>query len=313
MTNSVLTIFTLASGRSGTHFLYQLFRRNAADCCCRHEPYGFNPSMFGRPIYDRAVGDTDAIRKLAERKARIIRRCGQPVYVETSHAFLKSWSDVAAELFPDLKLVHLVRDPLKVAKSEANRHQWLDWFHFPLRNYRGGDGRLYPRWALTTLEPIYQAVGCMSATKYTGSEPAKAHGAFRFTHAPYEQPLTLFQRYVIQWIEIENRAMRFLDRFNKHADCITLQSPHELNDAARVRKMFDFLGVKLRRPAIDTAGRQNRNPRPTVITDREREEFAAVVARLPPSELAIFHKEPYAGMRFLDCLRIYSSSPPFTN
>jgi hypothetical protein len=284
---TVLTIFTLASGRSGTHFLYQLFRRNAADCCCRHEPYGFNPSMFGRPIYDLAVGDMAAIRRLAERKALIISRCGKPVYVETSHAFLKSWSDLAAELFPDLKLVHLVRDPLKVAKSESNRHEWLDWFHFPLRNYRGGDGRPYPRWALTTFEPIYQHFG--------------------------GKKLSLFQRYVIQWIEIENRAMRFLDKFKKHADCITLQSPHELNDSKRVREMFDFLGLALRRPTIDLGGWQNRNPRPTVIADHEREEFAQVVARLPASELAIFHKEPYVGMPFLDCLRCYSSASPFTN
>lgn len=273
----MLTIFTLASGRSGTHFLYELFRRNAADCHARHEPYGWNPSMFGRPIYDLAVGDIAAIRRLAERKARIIRGCGKPAYVETSHAFLKSWSDVAAELFPDLKLVHLVRDPLKVAKSEANRHAWLDWFRFPLRNYRGGDRRLYPRWALTTLEPIYQ----------------------HFT----AQTLSLFQRYVVQWIEIENRAMRFLDKHRKHDACFTLQSPHELNDPARVRAMFDFLGVKLRRQTLDLGGRQNRNPRPTVISERERDEFAAVVARLPPEYIEIFRREPYAKMETLECLR----------
>ncbi len=279
----MLTIFTLASGRSGTHFLYELFRRNAADCCARHEPYGWNPSMFGRPIYDLAVGDTAAIRRLAERKARIIRNCGKPLYVETSHAFLKSWCDIAAELIPELRLIHLVRDPLKVAKSEANRHAWLDWFHFPLRNYRGGDGRRYPRWALTTLEPIYQ--------HFAG------------------QKLSLFKRYVIQWIEIENRAMRFLDTYNKHADCFTLQSPHELNDPVRVRAMFDFLGVKLRRESLDLGGSQNRNPRPTVITDREREEFAAVVARLPPEYLELFRREPYRGMEMLECVRSAHVAP----
>jgi hypothetical protein len=273
----VLTIFTLASGRSGTHFLYELFRRNAADCCCRHEPYGWNPSMFGRPIYDRAVGETASIRRLVERKAGIIGRCGQAAYVETSHAFLKSWCDLALEFFPNLKLVHLVRDPLKVAKSEANRHEWLDWFHFPLRNYRGGDGRKYARWALTTLEPIYQHVA--------------------------DSPLTLFQRYAIQWIEIENRARQFLDKFDKHAECITFESPRELNDTARVREMFDFLGVKMRGLTIDLGGRQNRNPRPTVITDRERSEFAQVVSGLPASHLEIFRREPYTSMPWMECLR----------
>src|SRR5262245_13682305 len=107
-----ITIFTLASGRSGTHFLYELIHRNARDCAARHETYGFNPSMFGRPIYDRAVGRHEPTRKLLARKQRIVNRCGASVYVETSHAFLKSWCDLALEFFPHIKLVHLVRDPL---------------------------------------------------------------------------------------------------------------------------------------------------------------------------------------------------------
>ena len=88
-------VFTLASGRSGTHFLYELIRRNAADCVAQHETYGHNPSMFGRPIYDHAVGDRARTEQLLARKRRIIERCGTATYVETSHAFLKSWFDLA--------------------------------------------------------------------------------------------------------------------------------------------------------------------------------------------------------------------------
>jgi hypothetical protein len=260
-------IFTLASGRSGTHFLYQLFRRNAANCVCRHEPYGWNPSMFGRPIYDLAVGDWGAIRRLAERKARIIRGYASATYVETSHAFLKSWSDAAMELFPDMKLVHVVRDPLKVAKSEAWRHGLLDWMHMPLRNYRGGDGRAYPRWALTGLEPIYK--------QFSGGS------------------LTLFQRYVVQWIEIEHRAIQFLVKHGKHADCLTLDSPRELNDPSRVQEMFEFLGIQTRGGTIQIEGRRNRNPLATEVSDHDRAEFADVVGRLPAERLAIFGREPY--------------------
>ena len=51
----------------------------------------------------------------------------------------------------------------------------------PLRHYRGGDGKKYFRWALTGLEPI-------------------------FSHLA-GNPLSRFQWYVVQWIEIENRAM----------------------------------------------------------------------------------------------------------
>ena len=269
-------IFTLASGRSGTHFLYQLFRRNAAGCVCRHEPYGYNPSMFGRPIYDLAVGDLGAVRRLAERKARIIRGYAPATYVETSHAFLKSWSDVAIDLFPNMKLVHLVRDPLKVAKSEAWRHGLLDWLHMPLRNYRGGDGRAYPRWALTGLEPIYK--------HFSGDS------------------LTLYQRYVVQWIEIENRAMQLLDKHGKHGECFSLDSPRELNDSRRVQEIFEFLGIQTRGGTIQIEGRRNRNPHATEISDRDRAEFADVVQRLPSERLAIFGRERYVRFPWASAL-----------
>src|SRR5436190_24293812 len=109
------TIFCLASGRSGTHFLYEILRRNTRSVVCRHEPYVWNPSMFGRPIYDHAVGDEPAVRKLAQRKRRVIEGYSHSGgYAETSHAFLKSWAEIAMEFFPQMKLVHLVRNPLSV-------------------------------------------------------------------------------------------------------------------------------------------------------------------------------------------------------
>lgn len=275
-------VFTLASGRSGTHFLAQLLRRNAAGCCVRHEPYGWNPSMFGRPIYDRAVGNLDAVRSLAMRKLARIRRCGVATYVETSHAFLKSWSDVAVELLPDLRLVHLMRDPLYVAKSEANRHDTIDWLHLPQTYYRGGDGRRYFRWSLTGLEPIFQ--------HFAGVR------------------LSRFQWYAIQWIEIENRAMRFLDQFAKHADCFALHSPHELNEPQRIGELLDFLRLKRRQSTITIGGRRNRNPWRTVITDDDRREFAEVVRLLPASSLAIFQREPYAQLPWAALLQPHA--PP---
>jgi hypothetical protein len=264
----VVTIFALSSGRSGTHFLYELVRRNARDCVARHEPYGFNPSMFGRPIFDHAIGERAYTRKLLARKKRIIERCGASVYAETSHAFLKSWYDLAPEHFPKLKLVHLVREPLKVAKSEATREGLLHRLHFPLRNYRGGDGRKYFRWALTGLEPIFQLFDISK--------------------------LTRLQWYLVQWIEIENRAMQFLDQFGKRADCFTLHSPVELNDVGRVRELFDFLGLRLRTPQPSVAGRQNKNWKPTEITDDDRQQFSEVLQRMPASYLRIFRGEPYS-------------------
>src|SRR5262245_1564713 len=103
--------------------------------------------MFGRPIFDYAVGDEEQIRRLVNRKRRIIERYGNRTYLETSHAFLKSWFRLAPEFFPKLKLIHLIRDPLYVAKSEASREDLIKKLRLPFCHYRGGDGKRYFFWS----------------------------------------------------------------------------------------------------------------------------------------------------------------------
>jgi hypothetical protein len=274
---SVQTIFTLASGRSGTHFLYELIRRNVSDCVARHETYGFNPSMFGRPIYDYAIDEQRLARRLIERKRRIVEGYYDKTYVETSHAFLKSWFCLAAEYFPGTKLVHLVRDPLHVAKSEAIREELIKKLRVPFCHYRGGDGRWYFLWSLTGLDPIFRHLD-----------------AFK---------LSRFQWYAIQWIEIENRAMQFLDAFQKHRDCFTIESPRELNNPERVRQMFQFLDLPMRDGQVKLSGRRNRNWRPTVVTEEDRRQFVEVVRRTPREYLEIFRREPYESMPWIESLR----------
>lgn len=226
--------------------------------------------MFGRPTFDHAVGDEAAVRKLAERKRRVIEGYSQAAgYAETSHAFLKSWADIAVEFFPRMKLVHLVRNPLAVAKSEANRENLIHRWRMPLRNYRGGDGKQYFRWALTGLEPIF--------SYFEG------------------KPLSRFQWYVVQWIEIENRAMQFLTKHGKENDCFTLHSPVELNDAAKVKSLLEFLDLPRQAKEIHLEGSKNRTPGvKTDITECDRKEFAEVIRLLPMNYLEIFRQPPYS-------------------
>jgi hypothetical protein len=157
-----------------------------------------------------------------------------------------------------------------VAKSEAVREELIKSLRLPFCHYRGGDDHRYFLWSLTGREPIFRHFNSM--------------------------PLTRFQWYVVQWIEIENRAMQFLDRFDKHLDCFTLESPRELNCAERVAAMFDLLSLKTRRGKILLAGRRNRNWRPTVITKDDRRQFAEVVQAMPTEYLDVFRREPYARM-----------------
>ncbi len=274
------TVFTLASGRSGTSFLRGLLQRNVPGCVVRHEPYldPGNPTMFGLPIYDHLAGNLEPIRDLLRKKARRVRRYLPRVYIETSHAFLKSYWDLAPEFFPDMLVVHLVRNPLQVARSEANREFLIDRWRLPFRRYRGRDGRKCFRWSLTGLEPI-----------------------FSFFHPA---SLTRFQWYLVQWIEIENRAIEFLERFGKRSACFTMDSPMGLNDPERVGALFRFLGLESRTRKPIIAGFQNRTPgRATTIGTAEEEECRDVIQRIPERFLRIFRNVPYSSFEWTRWLR----------
>ena len=143
--------FTLASARSGTLYLRDLFRNNVTDCACRHEPFfdWGNPTLFGPAIYDAFAGRVDRIRARLRKKRAYIERLSQSIYLESSHAFLKSAYLAALEFFPDLRLIHIVRDPLRVAHSETYRHEWRKRVHAPFHFYTGDDGGRHFCWALT--------------------------------------------------------------------------------------------------------------------------------------------------------------------
>ena len=282
------TIFLLGNGRSGTRFLCGLFQNNAADCTAVHEPYvtASRPSMFGQAIYDLSHGNHERLRRAFERKARGIRSYRTAWYVETSHAFVMSFADLAVEAFPDLKLVHVVRNPLKVCASQAERETVIHRWRVPLRNYRGDDGRWYFRWRLTGDEPIYQHF--------------------------FGENLSLFQIFLIQWIELENRAQQFLDRHDKRGECFVLHTPGDLNDAGKVRAMFDFFGLRLKQSEIVLRGPQNRTPGSKRVEGDSvfREELQWVVDRLPAEYLAIFGQPPYDRFEWSAMLRDSGSPRP---
>lgn len=272
------TVFTLSSGRSGTLSLCELLRRNAPHCTVVHEPHisRSNPSMFGRPIYDYATHNTAPIRKLLQTKRETIKRFNTPTYIETSHAFLKSYWEFAPEYFQNMKVFHLVRHPLEVARSEANREDFINRWRLPLRQYRGKDRNKYCRWALTGLEPIFQ---------------------------PYKlSELTMFQRYVIQWIEIENRAMAFLKRFDMEKNCLTLLSPRDLNDPQTVTRILNFLSFDAAKE-VTLPGVQNRTPgNPTIVGDDEMLQFREVMSKMPAEHLEIFKHAPYSEFPWVSLL-----------
>lgn len=280
-------IFTLAEARSGTLYLRNLFRLNARDCACRHETFFDlgNPTMFGPAIYDAHAGRIDKIRARLQKKSRFIEQLSGSSYFESSHAFLKSAYVAALDYFPGLRLVHLVRDPLKVAASEAYREQWRRRLHAPFHFYKGEDQKRHFAWALTGNEPI-------------------------FRHFAAEK-LSLFQWYLLQWIEIENRAMAFLCEHQLHDRCFTLHSPPDLNDPAKIREMFHFLGIETKHPGIVFGGRKNKSIGYSASRAQHEDEFQFILARLPANCLEIFNHKPYTNFPWNS--RFITSRPPVEN
>ncbi len=307
------TIFTLTSARSGTVYLRHLFQNNIPDCACRHEPFfdWGNPTLFGPAIYDAFAGRVERIRARLAKKRRYIERLSSSRYLESSHAFLKSAYLAALEFFPEMRLIHLVRDPLKVAKSEAFRQRWRERVHAPFHFYRGDDGRRHFCWALTGNEAIFrpftgELAEPMASAPARGAAPSASFHHSKPRSAPLKspQPLSLFQWYFIQWIEIENRAIQFLDQHQLHDRCFLLHTPGDLNNPAKVKAMFDFLGLKPRSPHIVLRGRKNKSIGvTTIITEQDQKECQAVLEQMPPGFLEIFRHPPYLDFPWSNRLR----------
>ena len=275
----MIKIFCLTSGRTGTKYLSYLFNNNIADCIGKHEP---PPTMFGKPVYWYTAGKKDKIKELFQKKMDKIDKNNTNLYVETNHSFLKSFSDVAMEFYPDMKLIHAIRNPLKVAKSNFNRYEQLRKIRYPL-NYKGDDGNSYIKWTLTGNEEIYKFLNFDNKTIYHINEPKK-----------------IYQYFILEWIETENRAIRFLNKYKKHDDCYTLDVPKDLNRSKKVRDMFKFFGLEMKNDNITFKGRKNKGRKKTVIKEKEMIQFKEVISKLPDKYLKIFKNKPYVNFEWND-------------
>jgi hypothetical protein len=274
----MLKIFALANGRSGTKYLSELFKYNVKDCISKHEPF---PDMFGKPIYWYQQGNIKEIQRLFTWKKNRIEKYNASVYIETNHAFLKSFCEIAIDTYPDLKLIHLIRDPIKTAKSELNRHVTISKLHIPFSYTKGHNKNKYSRYALSGNEDIYKSV---------------------------DNNISLFQKYVLQWIEVENRAMKFLDKYKKHDDCFTMHSPKEFNDVKKLEKMFKFFNLELKNKEILMKGKKNKNVKRTIITSEDKKQFEEIINMLPSDYLRNFQKEPYSRFEWASMLKANNST-----
>jgi hypothetical protein len=267
-------ILTLASGRSGTSFLADFFKKNAHNCYSTHEPYFTygNPTLFGKTIDWNATCNDEKLLPLLEKKQQFINACKQPVYIEANHALLKSAHRHIALLFDNVGFIHLVRNPKLVAKSELLREELIRKTHIPFCEYTSDAGERFFRWSLTGKESIFQH---------------------------FKQPLSRFQFYLLQWLEIEYRAMRLITQNHYQNRVFFIDVEKQLKQPEVLEELCRFFAVDYTTP-LNMQLKSNRTPfvGPTILSAEEEHEWRFIVKHLPDDYFNIFQSAPYDDCEF---------------
>ena len=85
--------------------------------------------------------------------------------------------------------------------------------------------------------------------------------------------------------------MEFVRRHDLRRRCFTMHVPVDFTKV-QMEHMFRFFDIGRKRPVIRMKGRQHRNPMPTVVTERDRDEFAAAMKSLPAHYFEVFRHPP---------------------
>jgi hypothetical protein len=152
-------VFISTTGRSGTKYLANIINKNAINATAEHDPYPrgygepikwydsgekeklirfaktkmkrlnrgkkFN-GLLDAPLINDCLGRGHSNSKKYLPFKMTLRNYFpsvkiKDIYVESTHAFIKSFGESMYNLRPDISLIHLTRDPLEVAKSFFNR------------------------------------------------------------------------------------------------------------------------------------------------------------------------------------------------
>jgi hypothetical protein len=273
------TIFALASGRSGTSYLAHFFKYNVKDCYSTHEPYFTfrNPVLFGKAIAWNTYQEDEKLLPLLQRKKDFIERVNKPVYFESNHAFLKTCHRYATRLVDQPGFIHLVRDPRYVAKSELIREQLIRKIHLPFAYYKRDD-KCFFQWALTGDETIFDFYKDIKISRY--------------------------QFYVLQWIEIEYRAMQLLAENNWQDKVFFIEVEKDLKDASVMLRMLDFFNLECAHKTLKMDLKTNKTPfiGQTQLSNNDLKEFEQVMAKLPQQYKLLFMQPPYKHCRWISAM-----------
>ncbi len=118
MDSSITCIFSINTGRSGSHYLQKIFS-HVLNCESYHEP---EPEGSGEAMREYAQGYSEPMRMIAQQKVDIIRntQLNGNIYVETNHCFIKGFGWFIPKLLDEYNVgvVILKREESQIASSQ---------------------------------------------------------------------------------------------------------------------------------------------------------------------------------------------------
>lgn len=232
-------IFTATTGRSGSVYLENLINENAINAFAEHEPHIIDPDLSSywfyknseKELYNLSLKKLQRLKKgenffilqkylinkIPSKYRKIIRKRipllpTKEIYVEVDNLFLKSFGSTLYKLFPSMKLIHLTRDPLEVARSIQIRKSYPN---------KEKPYYLWPEWKKNEL----------------------------ILKSKLLNKLNTFQLALWYWFEMELRYSKFIE--NNNIKKIYEVDIKDLNNPKRVKEMFDFFNITYNKINID--------------------------------------------------------------
>jgi hypothetical protein len=242
MSETIEYIFSINTGRSGSHYLASLME-HVADCCAFHEP---EPIGNGEIMRRFARGDVESMRRFSETKVDAIRTAkgACKTYVETNHCFIKGFGWFIPEHIPEEKLgvVILKRDESSIVDSVLRTgysplmgkgREWISTpeIHSPLVS---PPRKLLPPRAMYTFARFASVAIRLKESK---------KGAASAQNWRYPKWIAEYERECTRWYVEETRAKA--EAFKRRFPRVTYYEANvdELNNLDSVRKLLATFGL----------------------------------------------------------------------
>ena len=114
-----MLIFVITTGRNGTKFMSHIFN-NVTNAFSFHCSEKNNPICYGDLMH--RFNDNKTTSKDFKEKIDCVKSYSEKGdYFESSPYFIRTFFEAILENFIDIKVIHMLRDPMEVAKSYTNR------------------------------------------------------------------------------------------------------------------------------------------------------------------------------------------------